>query len=100
MVRTAVRALALLAAFASVGLGQQTHRFDLDDFSRVARVADPQIAPDGKTVLAVVSHANLDEDRYDPELTQIDVASGKSATLLSGMTGLASPRFSPDGQSI
>src|SRR3954469_16346366 len=100
MVRTTLKSLVFLTVVASVVSAQQTHRCDLDDFSRIARVADPQIAPDGKTVLAVVSHANLDEDRYDPELTQIDVASGKSATLLSGMTGLASPRFSPDGQSI
>src|SRR4051812_4561353 len=100
MVRTVLKSLLVLTVITSVGSAQQTHRFDLDDFSRIARVADPQIAPDGKTVIAVVSHANLDEDRYDPELTQIDIASGKSSVLLSGMTGLASPRFSPDGKSI
>jgi dipeptidyl aminopeptidase/acylaminoacyl peptidase len=99
--RSAIRFSAVLAVFSSVLSAQQpTHRFDLDDFSRIARVADPQIAPDGKSVLAVISHANLDEDRYDPELTQIDVASGKSATLVKGMTGLASPRWAPDGKSI
>jgi dipeptidyl aminopeptidase/acylaminoacyl peptidase len=95
-------AVIIIAVFATVLPAQQapTHRFDLDDFSRIARVADPQIAPDGKSVLVVISRANLDEDRYDPELTQIDVASGKSKTLVSGAIGLASPRFSPDGQSI
>src|ERR1039457_5440904 len=31
------------------------HRFGLDDFSHVARVADPQIAPDGKSIAVVIS---------------------------------------------
>src|SRR3954465_2235365 len=96
--RIALRTLALLSIAATLP-GQQ-HRFDLDDFSRVGRVADPQISPDGKSVLVVVSHANLDEDRYDPELTSVDVATGKPTVLVSGMPGLASARFSPDGQSI
>ncbi|HEY6218724.1 MAG TPA: S9 family peptidase [Gemmatimonadaceae bacterium] len=96
--RVALRSLALLSIAAT--LPAQSHRFDLDDFSRIARVADPQISPDGKSVLVVVSHANLDQDRYDPELTSVDVATGKSTVLVSGMPGLASPRFSPDGQRI
>jgi dipeptidyl aminopeptidase/acylaminoacyl peptidase len=87
-------------SMAAATLPAQQHRFDLDDFSKVARVADPQISPDGKSVLVVVSHPNLDEDRYDPELTSVDVATGKSTVLVAGMSGLASPRFSPDGQSI
>lgn len=100
--RTAIKSVFLVAVVATSLLGQQpsSHRFDLDDFSRVVRVADPQIAPDGKSVLVVISRANLDEDRYDPELTQIDIATNASRVLISGMNGLASPRFSPDGKQI
>ena len=99
--QSATRSLVLLTVLATGLAAQQpAHRFDLGDFSRIARVADPQIAPDGKSILVVVSRANLDEDRYDPDLTQIDIASGKSTTLVTGMGGLASPRFSPDGQSV
>lgn len=79
-----------LAAAAPALSAQQpsTHRFDLDELSKVARVSDPQFAPDGKSVIAVVSHANLDEDRYDPELTLIEVASAKARTLVTGRVGL------------
>jgi dipeptidyl aminopeptidase/acylaminoacyl peptidase len=91
----------ILAVLATALPAQQpTHRFTLDDFSRVTRVGDPQISPDGKFVIAVVSRPNLDEDRYDPELIEIDVATGKSKTLVTGVVGVTSARFSPDGKSI
>jgi dipeptidyl aminopeptidase/acylaminoacyl peptidase len=96
--RTILRTVAVLSIAST--LPAQRHRFDLDDFSRITRVADPQISPDGKSVLVVVSHANLDEDRYDPELTLVDVATGKATTLVTGIPGLASPRYSPDGSMI
>lgn len=97
--RSAIKAFLVLAVLATSAHAQQ-HRFTLDDFSRVARVGDPQISPDGKTVIAVVSRPNLDEDRYDPELIAVDIATGKNTTLATGIVGLTSARFSPDGKSI
>lgn len=96
--RAVLRAFVLIAAAAAALPAQ--NRFDLDAFSRVVRVADPQISPDGKFVTAVVSRANLDEDRYDPELIRVEIASGKSTTLVTGILGVTSARFSPDGQTI
>ncbi|HYV99449.1 MAG TPA: S9 family peptidase [Gemmatimonadaceae bacterium] len=97
--RHTLKALAFLFCIAAP-LAAQQHRFTLDDFSHVNRVNDPQISPDGKSVIVVVSKPNLDEDRYDPELVQIDIASGKSKTLVTGLPGLSFPRYSPDGQTI
>jgi dipeptidyl aminopeptidase/acylaminoacyl peptidase len=102
-VHVAIRSFALVAVLAAALPAQQAsqgRRFELDDLSRVVRVSDPQISPDSKTVTAVVSRANLEEDRYDPELVQIDIASGKSKTLVAGLVGISSARFSRDGQWI
>jgi len=79
---------------------QGPKRFDLDDFSRVARVADPQIAPDGRSIAVVISRANLDENRYEPELTLVEIATGARKSLVSGQLGVTSPRWSPDGNRI
>ena len=76
---------------------QVARRFTLDDFSKVARVSDPQFAPDGKSIAVVVSRPNLDEDRYDPELTVVDVATKASRKVVTGLTGLNFERWSPDG---
>jgi dipeptidyl aminopeptidase/acylaminoacyl peptidase len=76
------------------------YRFGLDNFSRVYRVADPQFAPDSKSIAVVISHANLDEDRYDPDLVLIDVATKAPRKLVTGLVGLSSPRWAPDGQQL
>jgi dipeptidyl aminopeptidase/acylaminoacyl peptidase len=74
-------------------------RFDLDTPAKVVRVADPAIAPDGRTVAVVVSRANLEDNRYDPELVQVDIAT-KSHRVLSSRRGLSAPVWSPDGSSL
>src|SRR5215475_9485895 len=89
--------LALVLAGVALPAQQTARRFTLDDFSKVARVGDPQFAPDGKSIAVVVSRPNLDEDRYDPELTVVDVATKKSQTIVKGLVGLNFERWSPDG---
>src|SRR5262245_18667132 len=86
-----------VVAGAALTAQRATRRFTLDDFSKVARVSDPQFAPDGKSIAVVVSRANLDEDRYDPELTVVDVATKASHTIVKGLPGLNFARWSPDG---
>ena len=70
-----------------------TRRFSLDDFSRVARVSEPQISPDGKSVAVVISHANLDENRYEPDLVLVDVASGTVKSSFTAGTGIETLAF-------
>src|SRR6185436_18547286 len=82
---------------AAVSAQQGPRRFTLDDFSKVARVSDPQFAPDGRSIAVVVSRPNLDENRYDPELTVVDVATRASHTIVKGLVGLNFERWAPDG---
>ena len=51
-------------------------RFGIDHIGQIVRLADPQIAPDGKSIALVVSRTNYEEDRYDPELVLIDSTLG------------------------
>src|SRR5882672_10549266 len=50
-----VSVVGLALAVLSVPGAAQSRRFELDDFGRIVRVSDPQMAPDGKSVLVVVS---------------------------------------------
>jgi dipeptidyl aminopeptidase/acylaminoacyl peptidase len=91
-------ATVLLAATA---LAQSTsRRLTLDDLGRVVRVSDPQIAPDGKSIVVVMSRANYDENRYDAELVVVDVASGRQRSLTMDRRGIGQPRFSPSGDRL
>lgn len=85
----------LIAVFVLSGL-QTGARFTLDTPREVVRVGDPAIAPDGRSVVVVVSRANLAQNRYDPELVQVDIAT-KEQRVLSRRRGVNAPTWSPDG---
>jgi dipeptidyl aminopeptidase/acylaminoacyl peptidase len=72
----------------------------LDDLGRMVRVSDPQIAPDGKSIVVVVGRANYEENRYDADLVSIDVATGNQHTLTHERRSLSHPRFSPNGDRL
>ena len=88
-----VSLLLLLAATAPAA-----ERFGLDHMDKVVRLSDPQISPDGGSVVVIVSRANLEENRYDPELVLIDVASGTQKVLTRRR--ISRPRWSPSGSNL
>jgi dipeptidyl aminopeptidase/acylaminoacyl peptidase len=84
----------LLATTAFAQRWQNTDRF------RITNPSDPQLSPDGKSVVIVVSHSNPKDNRFDSELVLVDVAGGAQRPLTAERRGLASPRWSPDGEWI
>ncbi len=86
-------ALSLIAGDAAAA-----ERFDLVQNGRIVRLSDPQISPDGRSAVVVVSRANYEENRYDAELVLVDVAS-RSQKVLSRRR-VSSPRWSPSGSSL
>jgi dipeptidyl aminopeptidase/acylaminoacyl peptidase len=94
-------ALILLAAlFAAALASAQQRRIQLDDLAKVVTVSDPQISPDGKSIVFVVSRANLDQDRYDTELVLVDVATSAQRVLTFDRKDVGSPRWSPNGDRL
>lgn len=79
---------------------QATRRIALDDVRALARIADPQIAPDGRTVLIVVSRADYVANQLTGELVAVDVATGAQRVLVRGRPGLGHVRWSPTGDRI
>jgi len=72
-------------------------RFGIEHIGRIVRLNDPQISPDGKSIAVVVSRTNYEEDRYDPQLVLIDVATHAQRVLTRDRRGLGQARWSPDG---
>lgn len=48
-------------------------RFDIADVAHIVRVSDPQIAPDGKSIVIVVSRPNYDLNLHQTELVLVDI---------------------------
>src|SRR5215469_18339426 len=85
----------LLVAFTACA---QSRRLELSDFLKITSVSDPQISPDGKTIVVVVSRPNLEQNRNEGELLQIDIASGAQHALTFERKTAGSPRWSPGGE--
>jgi hypothetical protein len=94
-------AVMLLAAlFAATLASAQQRRIQLDDLAKVVTVSDPQISPDGKSIVCLVSRPNFEEDRYDAELVLVDVATGAQRVLTFDRKDVGSPRWSPSGDRL
>jgi len=82
------------------GAFPQTNRFTLAELAKITKITDPQISPDGKSVVIVVSRPNLPEKRYDSELVLIEVATGNQRILTRERRGVSWPRWSPSGDRL
>ena len=90
----------LLGLCLSPSTSAQTRHIELSDFAKITSVSDPQISPDGKSIVFVVSRPNLEQDRSDRELVQMDIASGAQHSLTYDRKGVGSPRWSPNGDRL
>jgi dipeptidyl aminopeptidase/acylaminoacyl peptidase len=92
-----MKRLAILILFA---LTAHAQRWQISDRLRLVNLNDPQISPDGRSVVLIVSHANLKDDRWDGDLVLVDVAGGEQHPITYDRRGVAWPRWSPDGARI
>jgi dipeptidyl aminopeptidase/acylaminoacyl peptidase len=79
---------------------QAQRRMVLDDVRTIVRLADPQISPDGRTVLVVASRADYEANQFNAELVLVDVATGKQTVIVRGRPGLGHARWSPSGREV
>jgi dipeptidyl aminopeptidase/acylaminoacyl peptidase len=63
-------------------------------------VSDPQISPDGKSIVIVVSRRNFEDDINDVELVLVDVTTGAQRILTVGRKQPSFPRWSPSGDRL
>ncbi|HUM02050.1 MAG TPA: S9 family peptidase [Thermoanaerobaculia bacterium] len=75
-------------------------RFSLDDLAKIVRVSSPQISPDGASIAFVVTRADVEKNRWVPELDLVDVATGARRVLTRDRKGVAHPRWSPSGDRL
>ena len=66
----------------------------------LGRLSDPQLSPDGKTILYGVSYTSIEENRSVRNLFTIPVEGGDPTQLTMDGKSLASARWSPDGKAI
>jgi dipeptidyl aminopeptidase/acylaminoacyl peptidase len=93
-------AFLFLYLFCQPNLTAQMRRIELEDFAKIVTVSDPQITPDGKSIVCVVSRTNLEQDRFDRDLVLVDIATGAQRTLTTSRKDTGFPRWSPSGDHL
>ena len=89
----------LIAALTSVGIPAPAQTFGLDDYAKVGRVSDVQVAPQGDRAVVVVSWPNYDANMWESELVQLNLRTKAQLTLTQRKTA-STPRWSPNGDRL
>ncbi len=76
----------------------QKDPFDATAMMQLARISDPQVSPDGKTVAFVVQTVNLEANKKPKNIYTVPLEGGKPILLSSAGESNDRPRWSKDGK--
>ena len=95
------RAFFVVAVFAPATLAAQSRRpMTFDDFAAVKAVSDPQLSPDGRTVLYAVRTTDMDANRRATTTYLQTLGAGTPRAFPDDTTHAGEARWSPDGRRV
>ena len=93
--------LPFVAALLAAPISAQAKRpITFDDFSAVKGVSDPQLAPDGRSVLYAVRTTDVAANRRTTRTFVAPVAGGAARQFPDASTNVSEARWSPDGRRV
>jgi dipeptidyl aminopeptidase/acylaminoacyl peptidase/tetratricopeptide (TPR) repeat protein len=92
--------IGLLLGSSSLDAADEPRTVRVDDIFALKTVADPQLSPDGQSVVYTVTVLDVDEDRQQTDVWLSPVSGGDAVRLTTGSKSATKPRFSPDGRWI
>jgi dipeptidyl aminopeptidase/acylaminoacyl peptidase len=95
----AATTLALACAAASAP-GAEPRAMTIVDLLNVPRISAPQLSPDGRQVLYVLSAADWKADKRVGHVFRVNVDGSGLLQMTNGSEGESSPRWSPDGREL
>jgi len=103
MTRAAMVALAVALLTPTVwgqDQGEEFRRFTAEHVFEIEYAEDPQISPDGETIVYVRRSMDRLKDRVRGDLWMLDVGSGAHRPLVVGGASATQPRWSPSGDRL
>lgn len=76
------------------------HPLTVEDLFAVARVADPQVSPDGRQIAFTVSRYDMEKNRGNSDLYLMPSGGGRPRQLTHNEKGDHHPRWLPDGSGL
>ena len=92
--------IVLIVLFLANLLGAQPEPFDVHALLKIARIADPQVSPDGKMVAFTVTRVDLDKNEKPSHIYVVSLDGGSPKQLTTGSARNERPRWSPDSRRI
>lgn len=96
--------LSLLFLWSSFTLAQEKKPIQLSDLMKIVTVSDPEITPDGKSVLFVKKHIETKKDNeydYKSQLLMMDIQNPDQVKVLNSPSyELSNYSLSPDGKKL
>ena len=92
----------VLICFTGVFFSQiaDARTLQIDDIRTIVDLSQPQIAPDGKKIVCVLSRPDYAANRYDSDLLLVDIATSRQRVITHHLQDVATPRWSPTGDRI
>src|SRR5580700_9695561 len=84
----------------SAGLAAQKQPFDVQALLKIARIEEPQLSPDGKTVAFTVQTVDLAQNTKPKQIYTVAVAGGLPLQITTQGTDNERPEWSPDSSHI
>lgn len=79
---------------------QAQKKFEIADLGKMVNLSDPQISPNGKSIVMVASRPDYELNRFNTELVLVDILSGQNRALTFERLGVSQPRWSPQGDQL
>src|ERR1700686_1730234 len=95
-----MRAIAVSGLFFCSILGAQTLPFDARALLKLARISDPQLSPDGRTVAFTVQTIDLEANKKPTQIYTVPVDGGSPRQITNGGGLNERQRWSPDSKRI
>ncbi len=95
-----VAVLPLLAGVLPLANTAAARPMEIADLFKFHRLADPQVSPDGASVVYVTTDVVWEENTYQSDLWLVPLAGGEPRPLTASPKNESHPRFSPDGRWI
>ncbi len=80
--------------------GDDPRPMTVHDLLAVRSISDPQVAPDGRSVVFIVSDVDVEADRSASDLYLVPTAGGAPKRLTTAEGSDSHPRWKPDGSEI
>jgi len=92
--------LVLSFFLAATTVSQTRHALTFDDLISMGRISDPQVSPDGTTVVFVVTYYSKTENSSNSNLYLVSIDGGTIRQLTNSLRANNNPRWMPGGMAI